>query len=200
LRVDATNQIKSTTLLSLKRKNNKTNDNDNNKVSVILYFTNTNTNTIKEISNSIIDNQRIYSIDKKKYGRAIFIEIISDIIGFPRGDSFSYYISQRAVQSITQSTPKNLFQTISFSAGTHSIIEVRDNAIKKLIEYEKQLTQISKNIKELDKEINIDQQAFQLLLTRTDIKKSIKSNAIKLKDTEETYRQIKSLCSLESLR
>ena len=196
MRVESINQIKSTAFLtSLKR---KADSSDNSKVTVTLFFNKD--NTTKEISNSIVGNQRLHCIDKKKYGRGIFLEMVSDIFGFPRGDSFSYYISQRAVQAITQSSPKNLFQTISFSAGTHAIIEVRDTALKKLTDYEQQLKQIEENISELDADINLDQKAFQLLQTRTDISNEIKSNAVKLKQTEDVYKRVKALSHLELIK
>jgi chromosome segregation ATPase len=100
MRVESINQIKSTAFItSLKR---KADSSDNSKVTVTLFFNKD--NTTKEISNSIVGNQRLHCIDKKKYGRGIFLEMVSDIFGFPRGDSFSYYISQRAVQAITQAS------------------------------------------------------------------------------------------------
>ena len=95
-----------------------------------------------------------------------------------------------------KASPKKLFDTLCFIAGTHSVIESRDIAVQQVKQFEYQLTSVLQIMKKLEKDIEKEEKLIELINKKDKLLISIKDAKKGTELTEIAYDFAKKYASL----
>ena len=105
--------------------------------------------------------------------------------------SLSFILSPKV-----KASPKKLFDTLCFIAGTHSVIESRDIAVEQVKQFEYQLVSVLQIMKKLEKDIEKEEKLIELIIKKDKLLISIKDAKKGTELTEIAYNFAKRYASL----
>ena len=92
--------------------------------------------------------------------------------------------------------PKKLYDTLCFIAGTHSVLESSELAVRQIKQFEENLLSVKKIIKNLEEDINSENKILDLIIKKDEILLNLK-NAKKINSiSEKAYERTKTYLSL----
>lgn len=107
------------------------------------------------VGSTIINNQRLYMINSSKVSKEKFVTFIKEKLHFAHQSQWN--IAQKSVQNIINATPSSLFDIICYAAGTHLILEAKNQAIAQAEKSRQQLVNVKQLIDQLQQEVCDDQ-------------------------------------------
>jgi len=129
-------------------------------VAVQLKFTEGKKGKKLTVGSSAINNgsQRIYTVDAKTVTKHSFIQTLTDTLGFSTTDSFSWFLSQRAVDAVVTASATKLFETLTFLAKTDVLLNAQKDAERQLLKFEKVFLAVSASVASLEQEVEARKQ------------------------------------------
>ena len=95
-----------------------------------------------------------------------------------------------------KASPKKLFDTLCFIAGTHSVIESRDVAVQQVKQFDSQLISVLNIIKKLEKDIENEEKLIELINKKDKLLVSKKDAKRGTEQTENAYNLANKYASL----